>query len=702
MVFSRINSIKILFILLLTILFSILILKNTNQIETNLAKSILPKNVVENSSIITVMEKPAKTIKIVFESNNEEDLEILKQKFITNINKTVFTLNSFDFSSLLDTYSQNPANFLSPTTKKLLLSNNFTDVHQQALERLYNPTGIQLVELSKDPFLLLTDYLLSNNISNKNNYFDDKYYDSTTIKINSNVENINKEISKLIKQKKELTDKNNTIYLAGTPIHTYYATITSSVSINIICCLITLLIVFLTYHYFKSIKLLIPIALSIAFGFIASFAITSLIYNNFHLITFLFGTTLIGIGIDYSYHYIFAEKIDKDFYKDLAMSFLSTALAFSLLYLLKIDILNQIATFTTIGLFAIFTFIITIYPCINFTKPVKNYNPKLNTTFKKYLIITLVVLAFLGLLRIRFNDNLTSLYTPSKSLIKSEALFNMVSNYIENNGTFIIIKNPSEKNILENEEKITSLLEQKGIDYVSMSKFAPSMNVQKENFKLVKKLYKNKLVEYNDILSNTQVNELLNEDFNYQNIDLKSSFKDLLLNDNSTLIIPLSSNLPIIKFDDVEVVNFQETISSHLKTYRINLLKFIPVIYFLLYFLLLIFYGAKQSLKMFLPIIISTIFVILFISLIGVELNLFNILGILLALGFTIDYSIFSRNKSKKTETAIFLACITTAMSFFLLIFTTFKLISTLALTLSLGIFFNYILIKLFFDKEEV
>jgi predicted RND superfamily exporter protein len=228
------------------------------------------------------------------------------------------------------------------------------------------------------------------------------------------------------------------------------------------------------------------------------------------------------------------------------------------------------------------------------------------------------------------------------------------------------------------------------------------MNVQKENFKLVKKLYKNKLVEYNDILSNTQVNELLNEDFNYQNIDLKSSFKDLLLNDNSTLIIPLSSNLPIIKFDDVEVVNFQETISCHLKTYRINLLKFIPVIYFLLYFLLLIFYGAKQSLKMFLPIIISTIFVILFISLIGVELNLFNILGILLALGFTIDYSIFSRNKNKKTETAIFLACITTAMSFFLLIFTTFKLISTLALTLSLGIFFNYILIKVFFDKDEV
>ena len=130
------------------------------------------------------------------------------------------------------------------------------------------------------------------------------------------------------------------------------------------------------------------------------------------------------------------------------------------------------------------------------------------------------------------------------------------------------------------------------------------------------------------------------------------------------------------------------------------MLKILPLIYLSLYLLLTIFYGIKNGIKMILPIIISSLLVISCTSLIGIELNLFNILGLLLALGFTIDYAIFNKNKTKETETAIFLACITTACSFILLSFTAFKLISNLALTLSLGIIFNYILIKIFTKKE--
>ena len=113
-------------------------------------------------------------------------------------------------------------------------------------------------------------------------------------------------------------------------------------------------------------------------------------------------------------------------------------------------------------------------------------------------------------------------------------------------------------------------------------------------------------------------------------------------------------------------------------------------------------YGVKKSTKMILPIVISSFLVISCTSLIGIQLNLFNILGLLLALGFTIDYAIFNKNKTDEVEAAIFLACTTTAFSFLLLTFTAFKLISTLALTLSLGIIFNYILIKIFTEKKEI
>ena len=49
-----------------------------------------------------------------------------------------------------------------------------------------------------------------------------------------------------------------------------------------------------------------------AVGFVA----VNLFFESFQLITMVFSTTLIGIGIDYSYHYFFAEKIDKTFIKN--------------------------------------------------------------------------------------------------------------------------------------------------------------------------------------------------------------------------------------------------------------------------------------------------------------------------------------------------------------------------------------------------
>ena len=703
MVFNRINILKILFIFVSTIVFFFLMIKNTDQIETNLVKSILPQNIIKNTKTFSIMEKPSRTIKVVFESSNEESLNTLKQNFIRNINSSVFIVENHDLSKIIDAYRKHPTNFLSQNTKNLLTQKDYDTVYQHALERLYNPVGINLVDFNRDPFLLLTDFLLSFDINNQNHYFDNKYYDSIIIKIKPELENINKEISTIVKLKKQFSNKSQQIYLAGTPIHTYYTTVSSSISINFVSVLITALIVFLTYLYFKNYYLLIPIALSISFGYLAGFSITNAIFNNFHLITLLFGTTLIGIGIDYSYHYIFALNKNFELYKDLTLSFLSTSIAFSLLYILNIDILNQIATFTNIGLLAIFIFIITIYPCINFSRPIKNYAPKLKFKYKKLLITLMLLILCLGFAKLNFNDSLASLYKPKKALLKAEMLFNNVSNQFKSTGTIIVVSSPSKDFIFKEEEKITKILDEQNINYISITKFFPSITTQEENFKLVKNLYKNKLNSYNSLLSKKQINNLMNTPFIPQiteNIDIVD---DLLLNDKTSLIITNSDkNLPEINSPNVEVIDFQKTISEHLKEYRLKLLKLLPLIYLSLYLLLMLAYGVKKSKKMILPIGISSFLVNSCTSLIGIQLNLFNILGLLLALGFTIDYAIFNKNKTDEVEAAIFLACTTTAFSFLLLTFTAFKLISTLALTLSLGIIFNYILIKIFTEKKEI
>ena len=701
MVFNRITVLRIFFITILTAIFLILLLRNFGGIETNLAKSILPENIVKNSRIIDVADMQSKSVKVIFESDDENSLEELKQNFVDEVDKKNFLPANLDFLRLLDWYSNSPVNFISPQTRALLLEKNYNAVYEQSLARLYNPAGIPLVEVSKDPFLLLTDFLLSNNLGSKNYYIDGKYYDSEIFKLNAAQDMQSPAIANLIKLKNKYSDGKNNIYLAGTPVHTYQTSISSSVSINIICFLITVLIIFLTYYYFRSFKILLPIALSIAFGFLAGFAISKTIFSTFHIITFLFGTTLIGIGIDYSYHYIFSENFDKSFVKDLTLSLLSTMMAFSLLYFLKIDILNQIATFTNAGLAAIYIFILTIYPCIKFPKSVRFFKFQFNKKIKISVIIFVIFSIITGLLKVNFDDSLTSLYTPAKNLLKAEKLFNKISNLEGGKSVILAVKGESLQKILENEESVSSLLDKKGINYLCISKFIPSIKRQEENETLTKLLYENNLKDYKGILSDKQINLLINEVYKPQGIEIEdfSFFKDLLLNNNTSIIISFSDFIPEVN-KNIEIVDFQGTVSKYLREYRIGFLKILPVIYFLLYFILVLSYGYKQALKMFLPLLISSVFVIAFVSLIGIDLNLFNLLGLLLALGFTVDYSIFGRKNLVKNETAIFLACITTALSFLLLSFTTFKLISTLALTTSLGVIFNYILIKVFTDRE--
>ena len=701
MVFNRITVLRIFFITILTAIFLILLLRNFGGIETNLAKSILPENIVKNSRIIDVADMQSKSVKVIFESDDENSLEELKQNFVDEVDKKNFLPANLDFLRLLDWYSNSPVNFISPQTRALLLEKNYNAVYEQSLARLYNPAGIPLVEVSKDPFLLLTDFLLSNNLGSKNYYIDGKYYDSEIFKLNAAQDMQSPAIVNLIKLKNKYSDGKNNIYLAGTPVHTYQTSISSSVSINIICFLITILIIFLTYYYFRSFKILLPIALSIAFGFLAGFAISKTIFSTFHIITFLFGTTLIGIGIDYSYHYIFSENFDKSFVKDLTLSLLSTMMAFSLLYFLKIDILNQIATFTNAGLAAIYIFILTIYPCIKFPKSVRFFKFQFNKKIKISVIIFVIFSIITGLLKVNFDDSLTSLYTPAKNLLKAEKLFNKISNLEGGKSVILAVKGESLQKILENEESVTSLLDKKGINYLCISKFIPSIKRQEENETLTKLLYENNLKDYKGILSDKQINLLINEVYKPQGIEIEdfSFFKDLLLNNNTSIIISFSDFIPEVN-KNIEIVDFQGTVSKYLREYRIGFLKILPVIYFLLYFILVLSYGYKQALKMFLPLLISSVFVIAFVSLMGIDLNLFNLLGLLLALGFTVDYSIFGRKNLVKNETAIFLACITTALSFLLLSFTTFKLISTLALTTSLGVIFNYILIKVFTDRE--
>ena len=702
---QKVKVLRFILLFLIFIFMSVAAFTHSGNIETNLLKTLLPQNIINSSNIISVANKSASVIKVVFEADNEKTVENLKEGFINNVDNNYFEINKPDTSNLIQAYLKEPTNFLSYKKRELLKEKKYDEVFSQSMEALYNPAGLQLSTMDKDPYLLFDDFLKENRrITNEITEYDGKYYDFLTLKIKDDSglspDLVNKKISELIKAKKSLTDKNSQIYLAGSPIHSYYTSKKSIADINMICILSTLMIIFLTYYYFRRIKLLIPVLISISFGMLAGYLGTRLWFNDFQIITMVFSTTLMGIGIDYSYHYFFTRRLDKSFVKNLTFSLLTTIIPFVLLYLTGIELLKQIAVFIVFGLIAIYCTVLFIYPCFDCPENIKSI--KINS--KLYIIVFIILcgLSLWGASKIHFNDTLTALYTPSIKLQKAESLYNKVSGNDNQETKLVIVKGDSFNDLLEKEEIVTDKLNSENIDYVAISKFIPSIKRQKENYNLVKELYSKNLNNYGEILSFEQILKLKKQPFNPITVNINDYpyFKDFMTDNKSIIFIFGDKNLNLdSKISDV--VEIKNDIQRYMKDYRTLLIKLLPIVILSLFILLLFLYGFKKSLKILAPSILAILGAVCLTSLICGELNLFSIISVFLILGFTMDYSIFRANSEENTENAVFVSSLTTSFSFLMLALSGFKLLSAMAFILFFGILVSYISGYIIFLKRD-
>ena len=700
-----VHKIKLTVLFLIAGILSFLAFTHKGNVEVNLVKTLLPKSVTASGDIVNITNKSSSLIKVVFEADSEDELDEIILNFENQIDKDYFEASKPDPKKLIEKYLSQSANFLSDKTKALLKEEKYDEIYANSMNMLYSPAGVQLSTIDKDPYLLFDDFILSNKkISEKDN-FDGKFYRAMSLKI-KNDEGLspdlsNKKISELIKIQKKLSKKSAKIYLAGIPVHSYYTSIKSIVSINVICILSTLIIVFLTYYYFRSLKLLICVALSILFGFLTGYCATKLWFSDFQIITMVFSATLIGIGIDYSCHSLFKGKIDKNFVKNLTMSLITTVIPFILLYFTDIELLEQVAVFTIFGLFGIYFAVLMIYSDMDMVLPVKSI--KINDKICKIFLVMLVVLGITGFFRLKFNGTLTALYTPSRNLKKAEMLYSKISSDGYENAKILVVEGKDFSQIMEKEERAVSWLFEHNIDYISLSKFLPSKTVQKENFELTKKLYKNNLDKYSDILSKKQMHDLKNSSFKAVEFDLKDYpfLSDFMPANDRSVIFAFADKISMPQ-NLAKTIDFKGDTENCMKKYAKLLLKFLPLALLVLILALCAPYGFKNALKILTPSILGIITAVGANCLIFGEINLFGIIAVFLAIGFTIDYSIFRNGREKYTEDAVLVSCVTTSLSFLMLSMCGFKLLSSIAVILFFAITVSYLTGKILFLHDKI
>ncbi|GBF22675.1 putative transporter MMPL [Candidatus Gastranaerophilus sp. (ex Termes propinquus)] len=653
-----------------------------SQVETNILKAVL-----KDKTLLELASRDSSRVSVIFEG---EDIESVKEEFYERLDKKY--LKKEPTEGLFEVWQKYPNNFLSSAKIKKLENKEYDTLVDESLQMLYSPMGVALVPLSEDPFMFFTDYVLSLKESSaygKDNVLtlnlDKNAADSPNIQ-----KNINGEVRKIIQTQKELSSKDTQIHLAGALIHSWTTSSKSILEINIICLLATAMVICLCKFYFNSIKIIAPIATGIGLGILCGYLVTVLVFPSVHILTFVFSTTLIGICLDYFLHFYIEKDLSKIF-KTLTISVLTTICAFSVLFLSDIALLKQIAIFTSSGLLAVYFFVILFCPQINTkTKDLKILKPP------AAFVLALCIVAALGLFRLKFNDDIRAMYTPPKKLAAAEKLLN------SGVPTFALAKAADFESLMQKEEELAILLE--GSKYVSLSKFVPSASRQWENQKLIKEFHQEKLGLYAAFLDDKQREKLLagvqteildKSEFPYLNDFLASTEEGAA----SIVIIKNARELPDI--EGVEYIKPSEEISKIMKTSREKCLSLLAPAFAAIFIFLALIYKPKTALQLVLPSLLGVLFAFGILGVLGQGINLFHVLAAFLIIGFSLDYSIFRVSGLKNSKDAVLISCATSAFSFILLSFTSFKLISSLGLTVAAGLLSSYIFSLLLISEKS-
>ncbi len=698
---KKINILRIFFIAILAFIAIGAFLKS-ERIETNLLRAFFSDN-AKDELLVELSGKYSSNINVLIESSNPDLIEKAKEEFVKNIDKKSFEIKSANFVKTLEFYKKYQNNLLSYNDYKTMKNGDFEAITQQAVDNLYNPFGFSLLPEEEDPFLLFTGYITSLGDGGVINSVNGKYYEIINLEVEKELalspSLTNKEVKKLIDLQHSQCNDNIKIYLTGAPVHSYYASAKSMNEINIICIISALFVGGLVLWYFRSLKILLPIMFSLATGMGMGYCVCALLFSSIHILTFVFSTTLIGICVDYSLHYLMESDIKKVI-KSLTVSMLTTVSSLLILLFSGIELLKQIAVFTSTGLITVYCLVVLFYSFL----PPQTSKHKFDLKFNKKLLIVFGLIILAGLFRIHFNDDIRTMYKPSKQMIEAEKLYQEVTS-ANSNTSFVIVEGNNLQDILEREENIAQMLNDESIAYYSLSKFLPSIKRQKENMLLRTELYESELNVFSELLTPENLYQIKHFDKKYfseeafKNINRLNEF--MLDKTHSIMVVYDVDNPEFLEgVENTHYINLPSEISGGIKKIRLACLKILVPIYILLYLLLGFIFTFKNAVKIICPSILASLFAISFISLLQ-PLNLFHILAIFLITGFGLDYAIFRFNGSKNSNDAVLISCITTVFSFLLLAFTSFKLISSLGFMLALGLASSYILSILLISKDS-
>ncbi len=246
--------------------------------------------------------------------------------------------------------------------------------------------------------------------------------------------------------------------------------------------------------------------LTVISGVVAAAVLTAILFNGIHLLTLVFGATLLGIGIDYALHFLCAgrEEEHKTSYhavravdQGILLGAASSLLVFLSLAFPALPSLRQIAVFCIVGLgFSALT-TLCLLPWLTSGvverggqlpgrfKRAMDSLPRLSVTVKRAAFAVVFITMMLAFTRLQPVDDLRQLGFGNSALIESDSQLRSMMQET-NDSQFFLVRGKNERATLEAVASLDStlkLLTNNGAlaRHLSLTSFLPTIARQQRN-----------------------------------------------------------------------------------------------------------------------------------------------------------------------------------------------------------------------------
>ena len=454
---------------------------------------------------------------------------------------------------------ENRFSLIDEKGRELLENGRATEIADEALASVYGAFSISdLANLAEDPFLLSERNLhklleggaaSSTNMSLRDEVLfcekDGEFYvliRGTVSQKGSALASKKNAVKNIYDAVKKIGDAD--FIFSGVPFHSYESSSSAQAQISVISTVALVLIVVVFLYIFRSIVPALVSALAVVFSCGIGFVSVLLFFRGIHVLTFVFGTTLIGTCLDYSIHYFVNWKANPDcdsgigvrnhILRGISLGFTSTEICFAALFFAPFPLLKQVSVFLFTGLATAYLSVVALYPILKIPKkrelPILIRSSRLEALvpeversrfggavtrlraipgllgqtriFKsipyflrqpslfRVLPILLVIFSLVGIFAnyrsLKIQNNIQELYSMSKKMLQNEISSAKVLN-TGASGWYFIVKADSEEELLQKNEELSGILDSAVEDkklgsYLSVVQFIPSEKVQKESY----------------------------------------------------------------------------------------------------------------------------------------------------------------------------------------------------------------------------